>query len=526
MSGTGTPDAAGGARVCYVAVSSPFAMRLLALFVGLAVPLAAQAAVHARVASRPDLDSGWLDNLSAQSALIWSADVLVGGDWSQVRFRDTHLPPGSRLRISGAIAPGRAQWHDARSLRDYRGWSCHLAGPVVQIELWAAAGSRGNRACLDETAGVVFAPGGDSICDGADDRTPSTDERAGRLGFSFCTAWLFSPYALATAGHCTSTGTTAGEVVHFNVPASSGAGVPQPSHPDDQYAFEPFLQFLDNGIGQDWSVMAALRNSNTGLFPGQAQGSWYAIATPPAIVSDDIRITGFGSGNGAGGLPTANYAQKTHAGPRVPTAFVDTLAYRADTTAGNSGSPVIYEPTGEVIGVHTHGGCANGSGENLGTSAARGDFAAARQAALALHTVGAFARQGTGCGGAFGVPELLFSGVPEVGRVFGVHVQSLNPAPGLFGVLVIGFSDQQWHGGALPAPLDPFGLAGCTLFVGDDAVDSLGGSGGSAQRSYLVPTAANFVGARLLYQYLGLDPTAANAAGGVASNAGAVLFGN
>jgi hypothetical protein len=69
--------------------------------------------------------------------------------------------------------------------------------------------------------------------------------------------------------------------------------------------------------------------------------------------------------------------QKTHTGPYF--ALVGTrLEYQVDTSGGNSGSPVIYEPTGEVIGVHGQAGCSSTAG-NKGT----GSNHTAWQAALA-----------------------------------------------------------------------------------------------------------------------------------------------
>src|SRR5690606_2557474 len=44
------------------------------------------------------------------------------------------------------------------------------------------------------------------------------------------------------------------------------------------------------------------------------------------------------------------------------------LRYQADTTGGNSGSPVIDDSTGLAIGIHTHGGCTSSSGANAGTA--------------------------------------------------------------------------------------------------------------------------------------------------------------
>jgi hypothetical protein len=123
-------------------------------------------------------------------------------------------------------------------------------------------------------------------------------------------------------------------------------------------------------------------NSNTGLTAYQAQGQAYHLANPPGFNgSQQIRITGYGTDSSP---LTANQVQQTHSGPWAGFAAT-TLNYKTDTTGGNSGSPVIHEPTGDVIGVHTHGGCGtDGSGANSGTGANHGGWQAARNAPLGV----------------------------------------------------------------------------------------------------------------------------------------------
>ena len=492
-------------------------------------PVHAQEVSHPVIEQKHRFDSGYHAGSGGApgtgSTRVWSQDVSTGGDWVQVHCRDSNLPSGSHLRLYSLQRPGWVQWHDAATLRDYDGWSCQLLGPTVRVELWAAPQTAGNRVLVDVSRSTFFGQGPDSICDTADDRVLSSDPRSCRLGAG-CSAWLFSEYAVATAGHCMNSGSTGGVMLHFNVPPSTATGALVPSHPNDQYALGSFLQFQDGGVGADWAVMAALRNSNTQLFPGQAQGSWYVLGNLPGTIAGNLRVTGYGTGNGVSGSPTANQTQKTHDGAWVATSTAESVAYRADTTGGNSGSPILLDSTGEVVGVHTHGGCGPGTGANYGTVATRADWAAAQQLVRSLRTVGSFQLQGQGCGAAFGVPALTFGGVPELGRVFTVRVGNLNPAPGLLGVLMVGFSDTQWSGGLLPASLAPLGLQGCTLYVSDEGIDGMLAANGLAVRAYLIPNNASWLGAVLRYQYLGLDPTSTTAVGGVVSNAGSVRFGN
>ncbi len=506
---------------------STIAWATLAVASSLPAELAAQQAFHPTLRLAVQHDSGYLGNSGAVAAVVWAQDVYgADGDWLQVRFRDTNLPAGSKLRIHAPTKPEWVQWHDAGSLRDYQGYSCQFLGPVLRVELLAAPGTTGNRALIDQVVrlqvGAVAEV--DSICGTSDDRALSADVRACRINSS-CTAWLFSPYAVGTAGHCMSS--TSGQILHFNVPLSSSTGSTVPAAPMDQYAMEPFHQFLNSGVGADWSVSAAVRNSNTGMFPGERQGSWYTVDNPPGTVSGvNIRITGYGTGNGNTGSATANQAQKTHVGSRVSTSNATALAYNADTTGGNSGSPVIHEQTGSVIGVHTHGGCNSTGGANSGTQSSRADFAAARAAVLALHVVGEKVTFGTGCGSPSGVPAIAGIGIPEKGRTLSIRASGLSTSGSYFGSLVIGFDNTTWSQGALPASLANYGLAGCQLYVRPDISDTLFSVNGEAARNISVPNTTAVVGSVTFFQYFAYDPASKNVLRMVSTPALRVLIGS
>lgn len=498
-----------------------FVLSLLAAFAS------AQDAPYPILETPVAFDSGYLDNALAVESVVWTQDVTVQGQWSQLRFADANLPAGSRLRIFSLQRPTWVQWHDAHSLRDYRYHSCQFDGPTVRVELLAAPHSRKNRVRIVRAIGHLVDDVAqiDTICGSTDDRVLSNDPRSCRLNSS-CSAWLFSEYAVGTAGHCMSS--TSGRILHFNAPLSSSTGSTRPAHPNDQYAMEAFLQNLNSGVGQDWCVAAAVRNSNTGLFPGQAQGSWYSIVSPPAFGSGQtIRITGYGTGNGTSGSPTWNQVQKTHTGPRVSTSTANALRYQTDTTGGNSGSPVILENTGEVIGVHTHGGCtSSGTGGNSGTSAARTDWSAARAQVLTLHTVGSFEGFGTGCGATGAAPVLSMTGIPEVGRTVTLRVAGLNGTGANFGLMLLGFGNVTYNGQPLPLALENLGLQGCQLLMAPAAADTAFSLAGQANRAYALPNVPTLVGTRAYFQYFGADANATNPAQMVGTNGGELTIGN
>ncbi|MEE2711917.1 MAG: PKD domain-containing protein, partial [Planctomycetota bacterium] len=93
-------------------------------------------------------------------------------------------------------------------------------------------------------------------------------------------------------------------------------------------------------------------------------------------VGNAIRITGYGTVT-APVSATWNVVNKTHAGSYVTTGGGGTgLGYNADTTGGNSGSPIICDISGLAIGIHTHGGCSASGGNNWGTSLTNAGFQA------------------------------------------------------------------------------------------------------------------------------------------------------
>ncbi len=328
-----------------------------------------------------DLSSGYLANHGPRAATLFRGVVRYDrGAWLRLHLDGTNLPPGSELRLV-ATTDGAVQRFDARSLADYRHRSAYFNGNEVVIELIADGNTRANRLHVPRVdVGVGTSRLGPttaaSLC-GADDRVLSSDPRQGRQYPTGCTSWLISESVVLTAGHCTS---NPNQQIHFNVPLSSSSGSLRFPAPEDQYPYDSSsVQRLDAGVGADWAVANTVRNSNTGLYAGEAQGSWYALGSVPGSTSGQvIRITGYGT-TSSPVPPEWNQVQKTHADALTQIASTY-LRYITDTTGGNSGSPVVQEGTGNAIGIHTHAGCT--SGGNHGTRIDRSDLQAAIQAAL------------------------------------------------------------------------------------------------------------------------------------------------
>lgn len=350
------------------------------LVAGLAAVGAAQADPPPSYDLRVPWDSGAIANTGSERTVVISKTVHVAqADWLRLFFQHAELAgdpaqgTGSILRIT-SFQDGAVQELDAASLGQWYLSSAYMNGDTLQIDVEAAPGTGTNRLVLDRvTASLAGVP--KSQCGPTDDRVLSSDPRSARVLPVGCSAWMFDDckHCFGTAGHCTGSSLS---VVQFNVPPSNANGSLNNPPPQHQYSVDPVSrQSLNGGVGNDWGYFGVFPNSNTGLTAFQSQGQAYHLATPPGFNgSQQIRITGYGTDSSP---LSSNQVQQTHSGPWAGFGGT-TLNYKTDTTGGNSGSPVIHEPTGNVVGVHTHGGCAtDGSGANAGTGANHNGWQAA-----------------------------------------------------------------------------------------------------------------------------------------------------
>lgn len=489
----------------------------LPLVLLLSAGLPAQRSPSGPIAAPRPYDSGYVDHAGASAAVIASyVAAEPAAVWLRVQFGACHLPAGSKLRLTG-LRDGAVQWFDAGSLADYGFQSAYFNGDAVRIELLAGPGTQRNRLAV---ANVLYGDGASTdvgVCGPNDLRVLSSDPRVGRLG-GCCTMFLLNEFVVATAGHCL--GGTGG-IVSFHVPLSDAGGNPMYPPPSDQYAFQAgSYSGVNSGLGNDYAVVAAVRNSNTGLYPGQAQG-WFQWEAPPTIGVQFVDVTGYGSH----ATPTWSYAQKTLSGMRMSTSST-LLSFAVTVTGCNSGSPVIYTGTDRVWGITTHAGCTATGGANYGTGFGHSGLAAAVASLQQSHRAGGTSVFGASCAGGFGAPALGFTGVPDVGQTVAIDVGGLNPNGTQSGVLLLGFSASVWSGGSLPASLAPMGMPGCTLYVRPDATVFLPTNGGSASFAQALPNDPAWVGVALYCQYLAADASAGNAAQAVATNGGRILIGN
>lgn len=139
----------------------------------------------------------------------------------------------------------------------------------------------------------------------------------------------------------------------------------------------------------------------------------------------------------------------------------------------------------------------------------------------ASNGAGGYGYIGAGCAGSLGVPRNIATSQPRLGSTAVLTVDRL-PLHAAF--VLVGFSRTVAAVGPLPFDLGPFGATGCAARVSPDAVSVAVGASNAINYSLPIPNAAAFVGIKLFTQALAIDP-AANALGGVTSDAAALLIG-
>ncbi|MEM7755774.1 MAG: GC-type dockerin domain-anchored protein [Planctomycetota bacterium] len=335
----------------------------------------------------------------AERVLAYSTEVAApGSEWVRLEFGAVDLPgnldDGSAAYIVITSATdGHFQILDSRSIGEWASTSAYFNGDSVFVDVYVMPGSAPARVEVTNVRGSIPSAAAlspdrpvvdgvatpESQCGPWDERTPNVDLRTARMQPIGCTGWTFNnrPNAMGSAGHCNP---RSGDVMAFNPPLSTSSGAWQFPPPSMQYAVDGgSVRRTNGGVGNDWSIYGVFNNSTTGLNVMDAMLDSQPTVTgnAPAVNGQGIRITGFGSNSTPDPVPNEwDLAQKTHVGPYVQNSGT-ALRYAPDTSGGNSGSPVVDDSTGRIIGVHTHAGCSTSGGSNQGTSINNNNFRAA-----------------------------------------------------------------------------------------------------------------------------------------------------
>lgn len=331
-------------------------------------------------------------SMESISARPYIMEEIVGdpdGSWIVVRFAGFNLGSESLITITSQGDTEQRQLFDQKKLTLWAGRSSIFNGGTVKISLSVYPEDEGvfyqiqdvligehvEKAKIEDGPGdqQEAVPGKEAIC-GFDDRTPSHDNRLGRIMPIGCTGWAIGNGAFLTAGHCVTDDRT--HVLQFEVPRSSPDGTPR--HPSIEKQFRILrqsIEFENRGVGRDWAVFSVLPN-DAGKSPADIYGT-FRIKKDPR--NAELTVRGYGLDDDPAGPPpnlrnNDSQTQQEHFGPLIsletPSANKAFIKHRVDTRGGNSGSPIFFaNGPGEAIGIHTHGGCnSKDRSANRGTS--------------------------------------------------------------------------------------------------------------------------------------------------------------
>ncbi|MHC5047291.1 MAG: trypsin-like serine peptidase [Planctomycetota bacterium] len=315
------------------------------------------------------LDSGPVSNPADFSAPMFAEPVAVeGAGWLRLYFGPaTTLKPGTFIRIT-STADGEVQQLDSATLSEWGGTSAYFNGDTVIVELVAGPGTSGNRVTVEQiaipTAGAEPLDGSGmcGIC-GPDERVSSDELWTGRLLPVGCTASVWSQTScMVSAGHCIGQGM----VVQFDVPGSNPDCTLNHPPVADQF---PILdaQFVDAGVGHDWSVLIPGSNG-LGQLPYERYGQLRPIASALPGDNEPVAVWGYGVDDTC----VVSQTQQSSGGSTTGV-FADHYQFDVDVAGGNSGSALVHN--GEIIAVVTH---CDPDCPNAGTRVDHGSFAQAR----------------------------------------------------------------------------------------------------------------------------------------------------
>ncbi len=192
-----------------------------------------------------------------------------------------------------------------------------------------------------------------TLCLDYDDRTQIRDIKLARFRRSkfsrvSCTGFMISSKCMLTAGHCVDNT----KVIEFDVPRNDRGKV-QSSEDVDTYEVEETIGFQNAGFGRDWGVLLMKPNKITQVYPGDRYG-YFRLSQSEITPGDLIQIKGFGSSRDRNKDSTLKFSEGYLTDLNITRSII---YHQASSTGGDSGSPIFDAQNGDVVGIHTHGGC-------------------------------------------------------------------------------------------------------------------------------------------------------------------------
>ncbi len=286
-------------------------------------------------------------------------------------FGKVSLGNSSYILIA-SLEDSSRQHLNSMTISQWNNTTAYFNGNAVEVELHVAPADSHVFFNLDSVlvdTGNVASHGPDRTLTLVNNRTPSDDPAVGRLrdpanGNAEATAWIAANGYLVTAGHVgylwSTKSNRSEQVLQFDVPNSQSDGTMLDPPAQDQYYIDQWIWYPDSTTltGDDWGVFSVHPNSETGLYPTQAQQSYYEVEQNDTCSA--LRVTGYGNA----GANSLNDTQQSATGADAGSSG-QLLRYSVYISSGSSGSPVIDEYTGKVVGIVDDFGNAD---YNVGTS--------------------------------------------------------------------------------------------------------------------------------------------------------------
>ncbi len=304
------------------------------------------------------LYSGEYSGRPSGSYVAYRARVTVPGAVElRLFFGKVSLGNSSYILIT-SLEDSSQQHLNAATISQWNNTTAYFNGSALEVELHVAPGDSHVFFNLDSVlvgTSNVASHGPDQTLTLVNNRTPSDDPAVGRLrdpanGNAEATAWIAANGYLVTAGHVAYlwqlVSNRSEQVLQFDVPNSQSDGTMVDPPEQDQYYINQWIWYADSTTltGDDWAVFSVHPNSETGLYPIQAQQSYYEVEQNDTCSA--LRVTGYGNA----GANSLNDTQQSATGADAGSSG-QLLRYSVYISSGSSGSPVIDEYTGKVVGI-------------------------------------------------------------------------------------------------------------------------------------------------------------------------------